>query len=356
MDSCFFLGANSRSGFYSLYDQLIDRHKENILYIIKGGPGCGKSSFMRRIAKRMAEAGLDLEYILCSGDPASLDALHIPALGVAFVDGTSPHVIEASCPAAMERYVNLGEFYDVSALMPRKPEILRLFAAYKPLYDEAYRHLAAAAALKQGLYAPLFSQRSRQTVLRRAKGISSREFPRQNRPGSSRSLFLDAFTCQGPMRLYDTALALCPKVFLLDNRLDLAPFMLAALHSAALESGQVCILCPDPVCPEKAAHLLLPELGLCFISQSAALPYSGPVYRHVRLDALADPNLLREQRGDLRALSGASDALLRRAESKLAKAKALHDELEALYNPHVDFDGVYALAEHIAAELLTKAL
>ena len=32
----------------------------------------------------------------------------------------------------------------------------------------------------------------------------------------------------------------------------------------------------------------------------------------------------------------------------LAEAKRLHDELEAVYNPHVDFDGVYALAkEHI---------
>ena len=35
------------------------------------------------------------------------------------------------------------------------------------------------------------------------------------------------------------------------------------------------------------------------------------------------------------------------AEEK-AEAKRLHDELEAVYNPHVDFDGVYALAkEHI---------
>ena len=29
----------------------------------------------------------------------------------------------------------------------------------------------------------------------------------------------------------------------------------------------------------------------------------------------------------------------------LAQAKALHDELEALYNPHVDFAGVHALAQ-----------
>lgn len=39
----------------------------------------------------------------------------------------------------------------------------------------------------------------------------------------------------------------------------------------------------------------------------------------------------------------------------LAQAKAIHDDLEALYNPHVDFDGVYRTADEIAAELLGAA-
>ena len=34
-----------------------------------------------------------------------------------------------------------------------------------------------------------------------------------------------------------------------------------------------------------------------------------------------------------------------RAYDELRQAKALHDELESVYNPHVDFDGVYKLAE-----------
>ena len=38
--------------------------------------------------------------------------------------------------------------------------------------------------------------------------------------------------------------------------------------------------------------------------------------------------------------------------SLLAKAKALHDELEAVYNPHVDFARVYALAHAHALQLL----
>ena len=87
----YFLGANSPTGFYSLYPELIQPERARTIYILKGGPGCGKSTLMRRVGARMEEEGLDTEYILCSGDPDSLDALLLPQLGVALVDGTAPH-------------------------------------------------------------------------------------------------------------------------------------------------------------------------------------------------------------------------------------------------------------------------
>ena len=42
----FFLGANSAEGFYGLYDQLLDARLYDLI-ILKGTPGCGKSTFMR---------------------------------------------------------------------------------------------------------------------------------------------------------------------------------------------------------------------------------------------------------------------------------------------------------------------
>jgi len=89
----YFLGANSPSGFYSLYPELIRPESARAVYILKGGPGCGKSTLMRRVGRRMEEEGLETEYILCSGDPDSLDALLLPQLGAAIVDGTAPHVV-----------------------------------------------------------------------------------------------------------------------------------------------------------------------------------------------------------------------------------------------------------------------
>ena len=68
----FFLGANSEEGFFSLYDQLLGGRLDDLM-ILKGGPGCGKSTFMRRVGAAMERAGERIVYINCSGDPDSLD-------------------------------------------------------------------------------------------------------------------------------------------------------------------------------------------------------------------------------------------------------------------------------------------
>ena len=89
----YFLGANSPQGFYSLYSELLPPETASAVYILKGGPGCGKSTLMGRVAEQLARAGETVEYILCSGDPASLDGVVLPRLGAALVDGTAPHGI-----------------------------------------------------------------------------------------------------------------------------------------------------------------------------------------------------------------------------------------------------------------------
>ena len=53
----YFLGANSPQGFYSLYSELLPPETARAIYIIKGGPGCGKSTLMRQVGEWAAQAG-----------------------------------------------------------------------------------------------------------------------------------------------------------------------------------------------------------------------------------------------------------------------------------------------------------
>ena len=147
-----FLGGNTCEGFLSLYDGF-PPEEGAFLHVIKGGPGGGKSGFMRRIGQAAEARGLEVRYVLCSGDPDSLDGVYIPALHTAWVDGTAPHVTEPKHFGVDGDYINLGAF----CRLPLEPEdarqIRELTPRYRALYADAYEKLAAAKKLHDELEA-----------------------------------------------------------------------------------------------------------------------------------------------------------------------------------------------------------
>lgn len=151
MKQTFFLGANTGSGFYSLYEQFPP--KGAFLHIIKGGPGTGKSGFMRRISQEAQAKGYDVQEVLCSGDPDSLDGLYIPALEQAWVDGTAPHVSEPRHFGADSDYINLGAYCRLPLSQEDRDRIIALTGEYRELYRQAYGMLSQAKALHDQLEA-----------------------------------------------------------------------------------------------------------------------------------------------------------------------------------------------------------
>lgn len=349
----FFLGANAPTGFYSLYDQMLDPHKARRIFLLKGGAGCGKSSLMKRAAAALEDVGEPVEYIRCSGDPDSLDAVIFPNLGAAVVDATAPHVMEPKLPGVVESYVNLGRFYDHAALVPLREEIAAATTGYQSHYKRAYRCLTAAAQLAEDNRVMLLSPALEAKAIKRARGILSREVKKTGRqPGQAVQRFLGAISCQGMCCRFDTAETLCHRIYELRDSYGLGAGMLTALAAGCMSAGYDVILCPSPLFPDRAEHLLVPELSLAFVTSTPALPYTGKPYRRIRIDAMADPEQLRRHKARLKFARKVETALLDEGVESLAQAKAEHDVLERLYNPHVDFEGVYQQADEIIGELL----
>ena len=350
--SRFFLGANSKAGFFSLYDSFTDPAAGDFIWVIKGSPGCGKSSFMKRIGTAAENAGLCVEYILCSGDPDSLDAVRFPERHIAYVDGTAPHVIEPHSPGAAGLYLDLGAFLDAGALRRHLTEITELERRYRAEYANAYALLSAAAALSPKNRIGSISGGALRSLERRIDGIAARELPAQKRSAAVQHRFLSAWSCQGHVILTDTLNAMCGRVCLLDNTLGLGHAALERLAAQAQARGYDAICCHDPLEPDKLEALILPVRSLAFLAAEETPSGLRQSVRRMRLDAPAKRELSPEERALLRRARGESGALLRSAEAALARAKALHDALEAVYHPHVDFDGVGALAgSHIRAVL-----
>lgn len=335
----FFAGANSGGGFRNLFSELADPETMYDFMILKGGPGVGKSTFLRHLGQSMEEAGAQVEYLHCSGDPDSLDGVVIPEIRCAAADGTAPHVLEPRFPAAVDRYVNLGRFYDIAAAKTDAEAVKAHTRACQKAYRQAYSALNAARQVELEAVSSVTLDTAR--MERRFRGILLRELRRKGRQeGGTTRRFLGSVTHQGYVWRFDSVDALCPKVYELADSFGFAGAPLARLHSAAVSRGWDTIACVSPEEPERIEHLLIPGLGLAFVTSRAGMEYGGIPFRRVRLDALARTRKKGTLRFELRMA-----ALLREEGIKaLQEAKAAHDRLEAAYNPYVDFDGVHMLA------------
>lgn len=346
----FFVGANSGDGFQNLFSELIDIEQTYDLMVLKGGPGVGKNTFMREIGKEMEQTGTPVEYLWCSGDPDSLDGVVLPELRCAICDGTSPHVIEPQYPAAVDRYVDLGRFYDLGAAKAAAEEVKAHTHAYKAAYAKAYRCLKAARQVELDTVTAVHPTFNAQKALRRAEGIIAREIPkRRSEQGRTTKRFLGSVTHKGYIWRFDSVDTLCPRVYELEDSYELAGPILAKLHDAAVERGWDTIACFAPEDPDRIEHLLIPELELAFVTSRPGMEYPGTPSRRIRLDAMTDP----KGKAHLRFQHRLTVLLREDGMQALREAKENHDKLEAVYNPYVDFEGVRALAALETGRLLS---
>lgn len=323
----FFLGANSKDGFVSLLPQF-RQERPRRLYAIKGGPGCGKSTCIRRLSDALGGAG---EYFLCSSDPDSLDGAALT--DVALLDGTAPHVFEPAFPGCDGDYLSLPPVVDRDALEAQAPALYALKAASAAHYAQAYRLLKAAALLREDRRERASALLTRQPAQR--KEALLREIPNAPGPGSLRQRFLEGITPKGHLCLWDTVKDNFSKIIALRDSYGLAAPLLEGLLEGALERGQVVYACYDPVEPQRLRHLLLPNCSLAFVTHSrGALPLTPT--RTVHPDAMLDKEALARERPLLRLKKLTETSLLEDAVSSVAAAHALHDQMEAIYKPHID--------------------
>lgn len=148
MQHRYFASSNSADGFKNRYAEVFERADR--IYVIKGGPGTGKSSLMKKCATEAEARGDMVEYYYCSSDPSSLDGVLIFGLKdvVGIVDGTAPHVWEPSVVGAKEEIVNLGQFWNSELLREQKNEIIALTNKKSAAYRRAYSYLRSCGNLR----------------------------------------------------------------------------------------------------------------------------------------------------------------------------------------------------------------
>ncbi len=344
----FFLGANTPIGFVSFYDEITSKSDDYKSFVIKGGPGTGKSSLMKKVLEKYGPSEPFPEAIHCSSDPDSLDAVILPETKITIEDATPPHVIEPQYPGAYESVVNLCSCWDEEVLQARRKEIIALCRQNSACHQQCVRFLNAAHSLLYDNYSMALSCLNTRKIAKTASGIVSREC-RRKKDGSAveKKRLLSAITPKGNICFTETIKALCPRIYVIKDPYGAASnLLLTALRSLFLEYDVTLYTCFCPLSPySKIDHLLIPELGLGFVTAGRSLPLESlpEPYRVISFTRFTDMEQLSRRKQRLHFNRRAASEILDAAVRSLKRAKSIHDAIEKHYTAAMDFDKVNSL-------------
>lgn len=327
-----FPGAMGPDGFISCFDHLLNENLLRRMLILKGGPGVGKSTFMRRLHAALTENSEQSTLYFCSGDPDSLDAVAIEAHGLLILDGTAPHIVDPKVPGARDAIINLGECLDEAAMRPRLTHIRTCMADHAACSRRARAFMQSIRALKRDSAACAAECLDSKRLARMTSALIASVIPEKAPSGSIpcvRPVITDALTPKGEICLLTSGPN--ERVIRLVHHfaMDLTP-VLKALSHAAQSAGYDVEEHLSPLCPGSLLHLRIPALSTLITTSDTLLSEQTFDFSLSASSLLRRECALEQLRaGIIRHTQLASDAM--------AQAKQLHDELETFYVPNMDF-------------------
>lgn len=350
----FFPGGNTPEGFFSYYRYILGQREASGIVCIKGGPGTGKSGFMKGIAEHFSKKGEDVDLFWCSSDPDSLDGILLRERKIAFLDGTKPHIVDPVTPGAVDQILNMGNYWDGEALKRYKSYIMQSNDTIRQWFTYGYNNLKAAASLRKTLKEVYHEAMLPGEVYMVTSDIINREFSHRKvtlAEGMCKKYFATAITPEGHINHMLSLIKNYGKLYFLAAPLGFeTEEILRIVSENAVHRGFSVeqYYCPmDPA--EKIEHLLIPELDLGFITLN---PYHdmelwecSAAVINLDMREYIDWNAVEKYRGVIEGCESGSNALINEAIECLKNAKKEHDVLEGYYVPNMDFEKIEDLKE-----------
>lgn len=354
----FFLGALSPSGFSGWFAQAAAEPGARPR-LIKAGPGCGKSTFMRRMGERAASCaptGSVIEQLHCSSDADSLDGVRLPD-GTLYLDATAPHTLDCKYPGAAERVVSFYDTLDNDYLEEHSAEVLALGRQNSELLQRAAADFALACGLLQRRRQYAAQTLDTEKLDRFTSRLATRLMPRRagRKAGTQRIRLLSAPTPGGITVFSHTAAKAADTIYVIHDAYGAASArMLKLLADRARQAGYEAYVCRCASDQRKIDHLILPELRLAVLTSNSWHPMNFAGQKNIHAARFMNGRMLAARRGPLQYQKRIASQLIDRTCQTQTEAKRIHDELEKHYIRATDFGKVDAIRARQEQELFEK--
>lgn len=352
-ERAFFAAANSGEGFKSFYPDIFCDERTVKRYILKGGPGTGKSRFLREAARRGEKLSYDVEYYYCSSDPTSLDGIIIDKGDrgrISILDGTAPHACDAEIPGARDEIIDLGAFWQSEKLVSRRETIESLMEKKRMAYARASDSLFALSHIMLPRVERALSKIKKEKLDNAGRRMiydieADEEY-------FERIGIMSSFGMYGESRL-ESYISMCDDLIIVDDSLGVGSAFLTSVFKYLRECGISSYRSYSWLFPNLLDAIYIPPLSLSFVADvSGICQTSEKCKKRINMQRFIDLCDQKEIRLDQRETERVKKELLLLAETEMERMRDAHFSLEGIYVEAMDFSAKEEFSEKWCEENL----
>lgn len=345
----YFLGTATPKGFHTDFGTVIGR-PDYYTYILKGGPGTGKSTLMKKTAEHFKDSPLSL--YRCSSDINSLDAVVIEDKKIIIVDGTSPHVFDPIYPGVSQEIVNLGNFWDKKYLSKHGKAIKHLSDENQKYHKTTRRYIEAIASINSDIYRHAENSFDLPKLSAYIERFAKKLLPKKTSDEKGKLEFcqLSAITTEKYMTLpvsFDYS-----GYFIKDDLFAGGDFFLRKLADIFTDNGYDVLVSKCHMLHEEIyEHLICKSLGLVFTTGNFLNTHVPKGDNIINFARFYNKEKLANKKHRISFNKNAVTELVDEAALCLKTALDIHDELEKYYINSLDLEELSKMTEEFIKKL-----
>lgn len=355
----FFLASHSTNGFKSIFDNLYDPEDGWFCYILKGGPGTGKSTLMKSVAEKLYEKfKLKYEIICCSSDPDSVDAVIFPEIKKCIVDGTAPHTIEPTYPGASDTIINLGECWNEKKLMKQRDKIINLSKQNALYHKKSAKYLNAFGeifSMNQDIIGRSINhQKLDKFCSRLDKKILKNKFNRKLMKIDYK--MLSAITPKGYCFFKDSLNYFAKNLYIIeDSTGEIGNKIIKNINKSAVLKGYSTILFPSALLGKNHFDALaIPESNTAFIINNyhSELEFCKSTdITHINCKRFLESETVKKHKNLINFNFKVSKEFLNESIKNLKNALEIHDKIEEIYIKNMNYKKIKKITDKLISAI-----